>query len=72
MVRSCFGELCKQKGSKRKVVEINNKTTFFWPSYFDEHNLKKIYLFVYIIIYIYNNIGFQGILDRELNLKRNG
>ena len=63
MVRSCFAELCKQKG-----VEINNKTTFFWASYFDEHNLKKIYLFAYIITYIYNNISFQGIL----NLKRIG
>ena len=68
MVRSCFAQLYKQKGSKRKGVEINNKTTFFWLSYFDEHNLKKISLFAYVIIYIDNNIGCQGIL----NLKRNG
>ena len=37
-------------------------------SYFDEHNLKKIYLFAYIIIYINNKHRFPR--DTELKEKR--
>ena len=51
MVRSCFAELCKQKGSKRKGVEINNKTTFFEYVILMNITLKK-FTFLFILLFI--------------------
>ena len=51
MVRSCFAELCKQKGSKRKGVEINNKTTFFEYVILMNITLKK-FNFLLILLFI--------------------